>query len=133
MSASHDAIGDFLTILRNALRAQKESCATSWSRQRAEIARILKDEGYVSNTQEAKSPEGHRQLVVTLKYVDGAPAITGLQRLSSPGRRLYYGYQEIPRVLGGLGVAILTTSRGLMKDAEARRQKIGGELLCKVW
>jgi small subunit ribosomal protein S8 len=131
--SAHDPLGDFLTILRNATSAQKDTCASQWSRIRAEIARILKDEGYITNFQEIPSAAGHRQIVVTLKYVDGAPAITGIQRHSRPGRRLYYGHTEIPRVLGGLGVAILTTSKGLLKDAEARRQKVGGELLCKVW
>jgi small subunit ribosomal protein S8 len=131
--SAHDPLGDFLTILRNALHAQKDTCAAQWSRIRAEVARILKDEGYIASFQETKDADGHRRLVVVLKYVDGTPAITGLQRHSTPGRRLYYGHQEIPRVLGGLGVAILTTSKGLLKDAEARRQKVGGELLCKVW
>jgi small subunit ribosomal protein S8 len=131
--SSHDPLGDFLTSLRNALHAQKDTHTAQWSRLRAGVARILKDEGYIANFAEETDPAGHRQLVVTLKYVDGAPAITGIQRHSKPGRRLYYGYQEIPRVLGGLGVAILTTSKGLLKDAEARRQKIGGELLCKIW
>ncbi len=131
--SSHDPLGDFLTTLRNAQQAQKDACATQWSRLRSEVARILKEEGYIVNFEEKSSDEGHRQLVVKLKYVDGAPAITGLQRHSRPGRRLYYGHQEIPRVLGGLGVAILTTSKGLLKDTEARKQKVGGELLCKVW
>jgi len=131
--SSHDPLGDFLTTLRNALHAQKDSCASQWSRLRAEVARILKDEGYIANFEEKTTGDGLRQLVVTLKYVDGAPAITGIQRHSRPGRRLYYGHTEIPRVLGGLGVAILTTSKGLMKDNEARKQKVGGELLCKVW
>jgi small subunit ribosomal protein S8 len=131
--SSHDPLGDFLTTLRNALHAQNGTCASQWSRLRAEVARILKEEGYIANFEEKKTEAGLREIVVTLKYVDGAPAITGLQRHSRPGRRLYYGYQEIPRVLGGLGVAILTTSKGLLKDAEARKQKVGGELLCKVW
>ncbi len=131
--SSHDPLGDFLTILRNAQQAQKETCITQWSRLRAEVSRILKEEGYIANFAEQAGEAGHRQLVVTLKYVAGTPAITGLQRHSRPGRRLYYGHQEIPRVLGGLGVAILTTSKGLLKDTEARKQKVGGELLCKVW
>jgi len=131
--SAHDTIGDFLTIIRNAMRAEKETCKAQWSRQRAEIARILKDEGYVADVKETANEAGLRELTVKLKYVEGAPAITGLQRHSSPGRRLYYGHQEIPRVLGGLGLAILTTSKGLLKDAEARRQKVGGELLCKDW
>jgi small subunit ribosomal protein S8 len=131
--SSHDPLGDFLTTLRNALHAQKDSCASQWSRLRAEVARILKEEGYIANFEEKTTDAGHREIVVTLKYVDGAPAITGLQRHSRPGRRVYYGHREIPRVLGGLGVAILTTSKGLLKDTEARKQKVGGELLCKVW
>jgi small subunit ribosomal protein S8 len=131
--SAHDTIGDFLTIIRNAMRAEKDTCSAQWSRQRAEIARILKDEGYIADVQEVRNDASLRVLKVTLKYIQGTPAITGLQRHSSPGRRLYYGHQEIPRVLGGLGLAILTTSKGLLKDAEARRQKVGGELLCKVW
>lgn len=131
--SSHDPLGDYLTTLRNAMQAQKQTCVSQWSRLRAEVARILKEEGYIAHFEEKKTDAGLRELVVTLKYVDGAPAITGLQRHSRPGRRLYYGHQEIPRVLGGLGVAILTTSKGLLKDAEARKQKVGGELLCKVW
>ena len=87
--SSHDPLGDFLTTLRNAMHAQKDSCASQSSRLRAEVARILKEEGYISNFEEKSTDEGHRQLVVTLKYVDGAPAITGIQRHSRPGRRLY--------------------------------------------
>jgi small subunit ribosomal protein S8 len=131
--SAHDTIGDFLTILRNAMSAEKDACAAQWSRQRAEIARILRDEGYIAAFEEKPDDAGHRQLVVILKYVDGTPAIAGIERHSRPGRRLYYGHKDIPRVLGGLGVAILTTSKGLLKDTEARRQKVGGELLCKVW
>ena len=85
------------------------------------------DEGYLTDAQ------GHKTLVVTMKYVAGAPAITGLVRVSSPGRRLYYGYTEIPRVLNGLGISILSTSKGLLKDQDCRRSKAGGELLCNVW
>lgn len=94
---------------------------------------ILKAEGYVLDFSTGTDEQGHKTLIVKMKYVDGAPAITGLTRVSTPGRRLYYRYSEIPRVLNGLGIAILSTSRGLMKDADCRRNKAGGELLCNVW
>ena len=94
---------------------------------------ILKIEGYILDFSTGIDGDGHKTLVVKMKYVDGAPAITGLTRVSSPGRRLYFGYSEIPRVLNGLGIAIVSTSRGLMKDADCRRNKAGGELLCNVW
>ena len=77
--------------------------------------------------------QGHKTLVVKMKYVDGAPAITGITRVSTPGRRLYSTYTDIPRVLNGLGIAIVSTSKGLMKDADCRRNKAGGELICNVW
>ena len=94
---------------------------------------ILKAEGYVLDFSTGTDGKGHKTLIVKMKYVDGAPAITGITRVSTPGRRLYYRYSEIPRVLNGLGIAILSTSRGLMKDADCRRNKAGGELLCNVW
>lgn len=131
--ACHDTIGDFLTVIRNASAAGKAVCSTQWSRMRAEIARILKDEGYIAQFEEKTESTGKRTLLLTLKYVDGVPAIRGIERHSSPGCRLYYDCLSIPRVLGGLGVAIVTTSKGVMKDNEARRQKVGGELLAKVW
>ena len=128
--AVHDTIGDFLTNIRNASRAGKESCSVSYSKLRVGIAGILKEEGYIKDFAVS---EDKRSLTVELKYVDDVPAITGIQRHSKPGRRLYCGYQDIPRVLGGLGISILTTSRGILKDRDARRQKVGGELVCKVW
>ncbi|MGF1484645.1 MAG: 30S ribosomal protein S8 [Opitutales bacterium] len=128
--AIHDTIGDFLTVLRNASLANKDSCAVQYSKVREGIARILKQEGYIEDF--ARVDDG-KQLEVRLKYVNNAAAITGIQRFSKPGRRMYYGYREIPRVLGGLGTSILTTSRGVLNDREARRQKVGGEVLCSVW
>jgi len=128
--AVHDTIGDFLTTLRNASNARKETCQVQFSKIRLGIAEILKDEGYVKSV---KVVDDGKKIEVALKYVEDTPAITGLQRHSTPGRRLYYGYKDIPRVLGGLGVAILTTSKGILHDREARRQKLGGEVLCKVW
>jgi small subunit ribosomal protein S8 len=93
----------------------------------------LKNEGYIADYRDSVDSDGHKTLVVALKYVDGAAAITGLTRVSSPGRRLYFGYTEIPRVLNGLGISIISTSKGLMKDADCRRNKAGGELICNVW
>lgn len=128
-----DTISDFLTVIRNAYSAHKESCDTLYSKVHHNIARILVEEGYVRSVETVELDGGKKRLRIGLKYVDEAPAITGLQRQSSPGRRLYYGYADIPRVLGGLGVAILTTSKGVLKDRDARRQKVGGELICAVW
>ena len=128
-----DTISDFLTIIRNASRAHKESCTANYSRMHWSIAQILKQEGFVRNVQESKDSNGHKAIEIELKYVDDVPALTGIQRHSTPGRRLYYSYNEIPRILGGLGVGILTTSKGVMNDRTARRQKVGGEMLCSVW
>lgn len=128
-----DPISDFLTRIRNASRARLAEAASPHSNLREAIAAILKTEGYIADYQQAADASGHKTLVVKLKYVDGAPAITGLTRVSTPGRRLYYGYTEIPRVLNGLGISIVSTSKGLMKDADCRRQRAGGELICNIW
>jgi len=128
-----DPISDFLTRLRNASKARLDECVMPHSRLKEAIVGILKTEGYVADFSASADAQGHSTLVVKMKYVDGVPAITGLTRVSTPGRRLYYRYSDIPRVLNGLGIAILSTSRGLMKDADCRRNKAGGELLCNVW
>ncbi|MGB0369831.1 MAG: 30S ribosomal protein S8 [Opitutales bacterium] len=131
--AVHDTIGDFLTILRNGSLARKESCETYFSKIREGIAAILKDEGYIKDYAVKTDDKGRKSIVVHLKYVQDAPALTGISRVSKPGRRIYCGYRDIPRVLGGLGIAILTTSKGIMRAREARRNKLGGELICNVW
>lgn len=128
-----DPISDFLTRLRNASKAKLAETSSPHSTLRESIAAILKAEGYIADYKNGADAVGHKTLVVTLKYVDGAAAITGLTRVSSPGRRLYFGYTEIPRVLNGLGISIISTSKGLMKDADCRRNKAGGELICNVW
>jgi len=128
-----DPISDFLTRLRNASRARLDECRTPHSKLKASIAAILKAEGFIHDFSDAQDERGHKVLVVQMKYVDGIPAITGLTRVSTPGRRRYLGYADIPRVLNGLGIAILSTSKGLMKDADCRRNKAGGELVCNVW
>lgn len=131
--AVHDTIGDFLTSLRNAQRAQLATCTVSFSKMRAGIAAILQDEGYIAGFDTREEGPGRKFLDIQLKYVNDAPAIVGIERYSRPGRRLYSKYTDIPRVLGGLGVAILTTSKGILRDRDARRMKVGGEIICKVW
>src|SRR5882757_102068 len=128
-----DPISDFLTRLRNASKAKLDECIMPHSNLKESVAAILKTEGYVSDHTNGVDAQGHKTLVVKMKYVDGAPAITGLTRVSTPGRRLYFSYTEIPRVLNGLGIGILSTSKGLMKDADCRRNRAGGELICNVW
>ena len=128
-----DPISDFLTRLRNASKARLEECVMPHSKLKEGLAALLKGEGYVLDHSTGTDKLGHKSLVVKMKYVDSAPAITGLTRVSSPGRRLYFGYTEIPRVLNGLGISILSTSKGLMKDADCRRNKAGGELVCNIW
>ena len=128
-----DPISDFLTRIRNASRAKLDECVIPHSKLKESIAGILKAEGYVADYSQSADDLGHKTLVVKMKYIQGAPAITGVTRVSTPGRRLYYSYSDIPRVLNGLGISILSTSKGLLKDADCRRQKAGGELVCNVW
>lgn len=127
-----DPISDFLTVIRNGYRAGKETCETRYSKMHLSIAEILKDEGYISEV-EKTDVEGKQSIVIKLKYVDEVPALTGIKRVSKPGRRMYFQSREIPRTLGGLGVGILTTSRGVLKDRDARQQKVGGEMICAIW
>ena len=128
-----DPISDFLTRLRNAGKARLDDCVIPHSTLKEAIAAILKAEGYIVDHGNSLDAQGHKTLVVKMKYVDGACAITGITRVSSPGRRLYFSYTDIPRVLNGLGIGILSTSKGLMKDADCRRNKAGGEMICNVW
>ncbi len=127
-----DPIADMLTRIRNAQRAGLDEVEMPSSRLKAEIARILKDEGFVA----AVAVEGDLKKVLRLelKYTDdGEPVIRGIRRESKPGLRRFSGCKEIPRVLGGLGVAVLSTSQGVMSGREARRRKLGGEFLCSIW
>jgi small subunit ribosomal protein S8 len=129
----NDPVSDFLTRVRNASSARKAQCVVPHSRIKAGLSEILKKEGYISRIEEGADDRGHKTLVLNLKYVDGVPAIAGISAVSTPGRRFYARHDEIPRVLNGLGIAILSTSRGLMKDRDARRERIGGEIVCNVW
>lgn len=129
----NDPISDFLTRIRNASTAGKAECVAQHSKLKAGIAKILQDEGFIRGFEDRADERGHKQIVVALKYVDGTPAITGIKNVSKPGCRLYYKATEIPRVLGGLGIGVLTTSKGVMNDRDARRNQVGGELICSVW
>jgi small subunit ribosomal protein S8 len=129
----NDPIADFLTRIRNAGMAGHETVEMPHSKVKAEMARILTEQGYVESYSE-RGEGAKKKLVVELKYdPDGRRAIRGLRRMSRPGRRVYRKQANIPRVLDGLGVAILSTSRGILTDHEARRAGLGGEVLCFVY
>jgi small subunit ribosomal protein S8 len=132
MSTVTDPIADLLARVRNAARAQKIEMYVPYSKIKAEIARILKDEGYITDYS-VDTSAAHPRIKITNKLVDRTSAITGLKRVSRPGLRRYVGADEVPRVLGGMGVAILSTSRGVLSGREAKKQKVGGELLAYVW
>ena len=132
MSVS-DPVADFLTCIRNAIGAKHRKLDVPSSNMKQELAKVLLRERFINNF---KTIEDSKQglLRIYLKYTnDETPVITGIKRVSKPGRRVYVGHDQIPRVLSGLGISILSTSHGLMSDKEARRQKLGGELLCEVW
>ncbi|MFA6429310.1 MAG: 30S ribosomal protein S8 [Patescibacteria group bacterium] len=126
-----DPISDFLTRIRNAQAAGHATVSAPGSRIKYSIAEILKREGYVQNVEEQKDG-AKKTLVVTLKYMGKAPYIRSVKRISTPGRRVYRGAGELPNVLSGQGIAILSTSAGVMSNKEARKRKLGGEILCEV-
>ena len=129
----HDSIGDFITVIRNAGSAGKSTCSYPYSNLRVGIAKILKDRGFLEDLTEGTNDKGVKNIDIQLKYVNGEHAIRGISRISTPGRRSYCGYREIPQILGGLGISILSTPQGIMDDKSARNNKLGGELLCSVW
>jgi small subunit ribosomal protein S8 len=132
MSAVTDPIGDMLTRIRNATRVGKRVVEMPASNQRREVAKILVRRNFV---QKFVIVDDGKQgvLKILLKYTDGQPAIQGIQRVSAPGRRTYANVSRIPKVMNGLGLAIVSTSKGLLTDYEAREQNVGGEIICKVW
>lgn len=127
-----DPIADMLTRIRNAIIAHHDTVQMPLSKAKLSLAKILKDEGFITDYTVLKDGS-HRVIKITLKYVDNQPAILGLERVSKPGLRIYVGRREIPRVYGGLGISIVSTSKGLMVGHAAWRQNLGGELLCYVW
>lgn len=127
----HDPISDMLTCIRNAQGAEKVAVSMPSSKLKVSIAQVLKDEGYIEDYA-VRSAEGKPRLDIGLKYYAGRPVIEKLERVSRPGLRVYKGSQDIPRVMNGLGIAIVSTSRGVMTDRRARASGVGGEVLCIV-
>ena len=132
MAVLSDPISDFLTRFKNASRAGNDEFKAPFSKTKAEIARILKEEGYIWGY-EVDTTGKFPELKVKAKYMDGRSALTDLKRMSKPGRRRYVGADEIPRVLNGLAISIISTPKGLMTGHQAKRQKLGGELLANIW
>ncbi|MFN3568504.1 MAG: 30S ribosomal protein S8 [Caldimicrobium sp.] len=128
-----DPIADMLSRIRNALMAKKKTVIVPASKMKLEIVKILKDEGFIEDykyVDEKPQPK----IEIILKYTDNKQSvITGIRRVSKPGRRVYLGYKFIPKVLDGLGISIVSTSQGIMTDHEARKRKIGGEVICEIW
>ena len=128
-----DPIADMLTRIRNASMARHDRTEMPYSRLKEHVARVLKSEGFVDDVRISEG-EGHKQLTVVLRYGrDKQSALDGVRRVSTPGRRVYVRHDRIPRVLSGMGVSILSTSHGVMTDKDARKQRVGGELICEVW
>jgi small subunit ribosomal protein S8 len=131
-----DPVSDFLTRLRNAAKAQHHDVVIPSSKLKRELARILKEQGYIVAYQVGAAAEGRpgEELTVTLKYTDDRkPVISGLERVSRPGRRTYVDHAHIPRIQGGMGTAIISTSKGVMTGHEARTEGLGGEVVARVW
>ena len=128
-----DPLGDMLTRIRNAQLRKKQYVITPNSKLRAWVLDVLKSEGYIRSYDIEKGEGGISSIKVELKYFDGEPVIKELRRISTPGRRVYLGVEELPRVRQGLGVAIVSTSKGIMSDNNARQSRVGGEVLCTVF
>lgn len=130
--ANTDPIADLLTRIRNAQMAQHKQVSVPVSNVKTEIVRVLKEEGFITDYQVVEgTPFGH--LVITLKYHNESPVITGIKRESTPGQRRYHGLDELPEVLNGLGIAVMSTSHGVMTSRKAKEERVGGEYLCSVW
>ena len=128
-----DPLGDMLTRIRNAQMRRKQFVITPNSKLRAWVLDVLKGEGYIKSYEIEKSPSGTDIIKVSLKYFDGEPVIKELKRVSTPGRRVYLGVDNLPKVRQGLGVAVVSTSKGIMSDSQARQSRVGGEVLCTVF
>jgi small subunit ribosomal protein S8 len=128
-----DPLGDMLTRIRNGQQAKKDSILTPASKLRARVLDVLQREGYIRGYSEADSGTAMAALRIDLKYFEGKPAIQHVARVSKPGRRVYSGATELPRVRNGLGIVIVSTPKGVLSDAEAREANVGGEILCQVF
>ena len=129
----NDPLGDMLTRIRNAQLRRRGTVLTPGSRLRARVLDVLKSEGYIRDYSQTDFGNGRTEFSIELKYYDGQPVIREIERVSRPGRRVYASVKNIPRVSNGLGVSILSTPKGVMSDAEARDQNVGGEVLCRVF
>ncbi|MCK8464415.1 30S ribosomal protein S8 [Aliiroseovarius sp. S1339] len=129
----NDPIGDMLTRIRNSQMRGKSVVSTPASKLRAWVLDVLADEGYIRGYEKGTDERGHPTLEISLKYYDGVPVIRELKRVSTPGRRVYMGVKGIPQVRQGLGVSIISTPKGVMSDANARSQNVGGEVLCTIF
>jgi small subunit ribosomal protein S8 len=128
-----DPISNFLTRIRNGLAARKKEVRAPFSRVKFEIARVLMEEGFIGNFQ-VEGVGVKKTIIVSLKYnEDGSSVVLGLERVSKQSRRAYVGADALPRVFGGLGTAVVSTSRGIMTDRDARKERVGGEVVCRVW
>ena len=128
-----DPLGDMLTRIRNGQHARKTVVSSPLSRFRTNVLEVLKREGYIRNYSSVDVRPGIKELQIELKYHEGEPVISEIKRVSRPGRRVYFGLRDLPRVYNGLGIAILSTPRGVLSDNEARTAKVGGEVLCHVF
>jgi len=128
-----DPISDYLTRVRNALKAAKRAVDIPASKFKKELSELLKQNGYITEYKITETKNNQGMINVRLKYSDGKPVISGLKRISKPGLRRYVGKDEVPKVLNGLGMAVISTSRGLMTDKQARKENIGGEVVCEIW
>ncbi len=129
----NDPIADMLTRIRNSQMRGKSVVTTPASKLRVRVLEVLADEGYIRGFEETKGEDGHPAIEISLKYYEGEPVIRELKRVSKPGRRVYMGVNDIPSVRQGLGVSIVSTSKGVMSDANARAANIGGEVLCTIF
>ncbi|WP_067142352.1 30S ribosomal protein S8 [Oceanivirga salmonicida] len=127
-----DPIADMLTRIRNANSAKHSLVSIPYSKIKESMANILKNEGYIVDF-EIKEEGSKKDIVVSLKFVDGEAVVKGLKRISKPGRRVYSSVENLPKVLGGLGIAIISTPKGVLTDKECRKHSVGGEVLCYVW
>ena len=133
MSAITDPLGDMLTRIRNGLHAKLEQVEVPASKLRADVLALLKNEGYINGYKEQEVRKGIKTLIVSLKYFNGEPSIKTLQRVSKPGRRVYSSFDQMKMVSNGLGIAVVSTTKGLMTDHQARKGNIGGEVLFTVF
>jgi small subunit ribosomal protein S8 len=128
-----DPLGDMLTRIRNAQMRSRPKVSTPASKLRERVLEVLQDEGYIRGFARVDYNDGKSEIEIELKYFDGQPVIRNIKRISSPGRRVYSSAKDIPTIANGLGVAILSTPKGVMSDSQARRENVGGEILCSIF